>query len=155
MLAGARARALAQGYRIEEINVRDPALSSARLTEILLRRGVRGGGVAPLHSIRERVVLDWAQFSAVAIGYSLQSVPLSRVSRPPFIAGIEQDCPQLGAAAVDPVIGMLHRNEAGPPPKPLTLLLDGTGIPGRPLRPLTAPAPAARSPRPRRAPAPA
>ncbi len=155
MLAGARARALAQGCRIEEINVRDPALSSARLTEILLRRGVRGGGVAPLHSIRERVVLDWAQFSAVAIGYSLQGVPLSRVSHHPFIAGIEQDYPQLGAAAVDPVIGMLHRNEAGPPPKPLTLLLDGTGIPGRPLRPLNAPAPAARSPRPRRAPAPA
>jgi hypothetical protein len=59
-------------------------------------------------------------------------VPLSRVSRPPFIAGIEQDYPQLGAAAVDPVIGMLHRNELGPPPKPLTLLPDGTGIPGPP-----------------------
>jgi LacI family transcriptional regulator len=68
LLAGARARALAQGYRIEEINVRDPALSSARLTEILLRRGVRGVIVAPLQSIHEPVVLDWAQFSAVAIG---------------------------------------------------------------------------------------
>ena len=155
MLAGARARALAQSCRIEEINVHDPALSTRRLTEILLRRGVRGVIVAPLHSIHEPVLLDWAQFSAVAIGYSLQRVPLSRVSRPPFIAGIKQDYPQLGPAAVDPEISMLHRHEPGPPPKPLTLLPDGTGIPGRPLRPLNAPAPDEHWPRPRRAPAPA
>ena len=263
LLAGARERALAQGYRIEEFNVHDPALSTARSTEILLSRGVRGVIVAPLHSIHEPVELDWAQFSAVAIGYSLQGVPISRVSHhhfngltvaarecraagrtrlglvvprrvhekvekrwlaallldqaehpgplvPPLlvdewneaefatwfgrhrpdavlcinasvvqdwlmrlgrpardvalvsldwrardrgIAGIEQDYPQMGAAAVDTVIGMLHRNEQGPPPKPLTLLLDGTWTPGRTLRPLTAPAPAARLPRPRRAPA--
>ena len=56
MLAGARA--LAQSYRIEEINVHDPALSTRRLTEILLRRDVRGVIVAPLYSIHEPVLLD-------------------------------------------------------------------------------------------------
>ena len=265
LLAGARARALAQGYRVEEFNVHDPALSTARSTAILLSRGVRGVIVAPLHSIHEPVELDWAQFSAVAIGYSLRGVPLSRISPhhfngltlaagqcraagrtrlglvlprrvhekvqkrwlaallldqaehpgptvPPLlldewteaefaawfgrhrpdavlcinasvlqdwlrrlgpaahevalvsldwrprdrgVAGIEQDYPHIGATAVDTVIGMLHRNEPGPPPQPLTLLLDGVWTPGRTLRPLTAPAPAAHLPRPRRAPAPA
>ncbi|MEI6465083.1 MAG: helix-turn-helix domain-containing protein, partial [Verrucomicrobiota bacterium] len=35
LLAGARARALAQGYRVEEFNTHAPDLSARRLTEIL------------------------------------------------------------------------------------------------------------------------
>ncbi len=253
LLAGARARAQVQGYRIEEFNVHNPALSSARTTDILRNRGIQGAIVAPLHSIHEPVEFDWAQFSAVAIGYSLQGVPVSRVSHNHFtaltiaarecraagrnriglvvprrvhekvekrwlsallldqeehptdrvpallledwnesefstwftkhrpeallclnvsvvqewlsrlgrparytgivsldrrprdrgVAGIDQDYPQMGAAAVDTVVGMMHRNEQGLPAKPLTLLIDGSWIAGRSLRP-AATSPASR-----------
>ena len=261
LLAGARARAQAQGYRVDEFNVHDPALSPARATAILRSRGIHGAIVAPLHSIHEPVELDWAQFAAVAIGYSLHRVPVSRVAHnhftglavaarecraagrrrlglvllrrvhekvekrwlaawlldqaehpddhlPPLllddwneadfarwyrghrpdallcvnvpdvqawlarlggaardtavvsldrrprdrgVAGIDQDYPQIGAAAVDTVIGMLQRNEQGLPAKPLTLLLDGTWIAGRTLAALSGQPPAPRLPRPRRA----
>ena len=265
LLAGAQARAQAQGFRIDEFNVHDPALSPSRVTEILQSRGIHGAIIAPLHSIDEPVQLDWTRFASVAIGYSLSRVPISRVSHnhfkglalaarecraigrhrlglvlprrvhekverrwlaallvdqaehpadhvPPLlpdepdeaafsswfsrerpdtvlclhapviqtwlnqlgpaargvavvsldrrsrdrgVAGIDQDYPQIGATAVDTVIGMLHRNEHGLPAKPVTLLLDATWIDGASLRPLKAPSPAPRSPRPRPAPAPA
>lgn len=266
LLAGARARAQAQGYRIDEFNVHDPALSPARASEILRSRGIHGAIVAPLHAINEPVELHWDQFSAVAIGYSLNRVPISRVSHHHFtglalaarecraagrqrlglvlprrvhekverrwlaallldqseqpesvrvpalildddnesafarwfrrhrpdtilclqvsllqtwlareghagedvavvsldrrgrdrgVAGIDQDYTQIGAVAVDTVVGMLHRNEQGLPGKPLTLLIDGTWVPGRSLRPPKLTSPERRSPRPRPAPAPA
>jgi len=265
LLVGARERALAQGYRVDEFNVHDPALSPSRVTEILQSRGIHGAIIAPLHSIDEPVQLDWTQFASVAIGYSLSRVPISRVSHnhfkglalatrecravgrrrlglvlprrvhekverrwlaallldqadhtldhvPPLltdepdeatfsawfsrerpdtvfclnapviqtwlnhlrpvargvavvsldrrsrdrgVAGIDQDYPQIGATAVDTVIGMLHRNEHGLPAKPLTLLLDGSWIAGASLRPLKVPSPTARLPRPKHAPAPA
>ncbi len=236
LLGGARTHALAQGYRLEEFNLHDPDLTPTRITKILLSRGTRGLIVAPLHSIHEPIELDWAQFSAVAIGDSLPGVLISRVahnhfsglalsvrecralgrrriglvlprrvhekvekrwlaallldqsehpgervppllledwSEPEFAAwfrehrpdallcinvqivqtwlarlevaagdvlivsldhrardgavmGIDQNYPQMGAVAVDTVIGMIHRNERGLPAKPLKLLLDGT-----------------------------
>lgn len=262
LLRGARDRARSLGYHLEEFNVQDPALSPARLTGILRARDIHGLVVAPLHSIHDTVPLDWSQFAAVAIGYSLQQIPVTRVAhnhfngvttalrhartagfrRPGFllprrvhekvarrwlaaflleqsehaappvpplltddlapaefsawfrhhapdvllcihvplvqswlarlgprgtrvgvisldrrprdrgIAGIDQAYPRLGAAAIDTVVGMLHRNEVGLPATPLTLLLDGTWIDGRSLPPVSAPHPAPRS-TPARAPA--
>lgn len=240
LIGGARQHALAQGYRLEELNVHDPDLTPSRLTDILISRGTRGLIVAPLHSIHEPIELDWAQFSAVAIGDSLHRVSISRIAHnhfsgmglairecravgrrriglvlprrvhekvekrwlaallldqaehpadavPPLllddwiesefatwfrahrpevvlcinvqmiqtwlrrlevtagsvmivsldhrardggVAGIDQNYPQMGAVAVDTLIGMMHRNERGLPAKPLKLLLDGTWIGG-------------------------
>lgn len=84
LFAGARARAQEQGYRLEEINAFEPALSSARLTEILRHRGIQGVVLAPLHSIHDRFELDWSQFATVAIGYSQQGVQVERVSHHHF-----------------------------------------------------------------------
>jgi LacI family transcriptional regulator len=80
LLVGARARALAQGYHIEEFNLHDPTLTSHRTTEILRTRGIQGLLVAPLHSVRDPVALDWSEFSTVGIGLSLSQVPVSRVA---------------------------------------------------------------------------
>ncbi len=247
LLAGARDRAQAQSYRIEEINIHPPSLTTARITDILHSRGIHGAVVAPLHSIHETFRFDWTQFSAVAIGFSFQRLPVNRVAHnhynglssavhacraagrtrlglvvpqrvhekvekrwlaamlvdqaetpgehvPPLVlaegaeeaffdwfhrhrpeallgphpvrlkewlqqigggarttaivsldrrprdrgvAGINQNYPQIGATAVDTVIGMLNRNEQGLPANPATLLIDGTWVPAGSLRPLT------------------
>jgi DNA-binding LacI/PurR family transcriptional regulator len=84
LLQSIKARAHAQGYRTEEFNGHDPALTSNRLSEILQHRGIHGVVVTPLHSITEQVELDWSKFSTVAIGYSLTDVPVSRVSHNHF-----------------------------------------------------------------------
>jgi DNA-binding LacI/PurR family transcriptional regulator len=83
---GARDRALSQGYQIEEINLHNPAFTPRRVTEILHSRGIHGLLIAPLHSVHEFVALDWTEFSAVAVGYSLSHVPVSRVSHNHFTA---------------------------------------------------------------------
>ena len=84
LLAGARARALAQGYHLEEFNLEDPQLTPRRITEILQHRGVQGLLVAPLHSIQDSIELDWSQFCTVAVGYSLNQVPICRVAHNHF-----------------------------------------------------------------------
>lgn len=71
-------------------------------------------------------------------------IGLDRRTRDRAIAGIDQDYEHVGAVAADAVIGMLHRNEQGLPPKPVSLLLDGTWIDGASL-PLLDPPP--QSPR--------
>ena len=80
LFVGARERALAQGYRLEEFNLDRLALSPRRVTEILQNRGIHGLLVAPLHTVHEPVKLDWEQFSTVAIGYSLSQVAVNRVA---------------------------------------------------------------------------
>jgi LacI family transcriptional regulator len=84
LLAGARERALAQGFRVEEFNLHDPSLTPRRCTEILLSRSIQGILVAPLHSVHDTIVLDWPRFCAVAVGFSLQQVALSRVAHNHF-----------------------------------------------------------------------
>lgn len=84
LLDGARDRARAQGYHLEEFNLADPDLTPRRITEILLHRGVHGLLVAPLHSVQDTVELDWSHFCTVAVGFSLQQVPVSRVAHNHF-----------------------------------------------------------------------
>ena len=84
LIAGARARAFAQGYHLEEFNLEDPELTPRRITEILQHRGVQGLLVAPLHSVQDSIDLDWSQFCTVAVGYSLNQVPVSRVAHNHF-----------------------------------------------------------------------
>lgn len=84
LLSGAHARALAQGYHLEEFNLADPELTPRRITEILVHRGVHGLLVAPLHSVQDSVELDWSHFCTVAVGFSLQQVPVSRVAHNHF-----------------------------------------------------------------------
>ena len=272
LLVGARERAGDQGYQIEEFNLEAANLTPRRANEILAHRGIHGLVIAPLHSVRVPIDLDWDRFGAVAVGFSLGGVSICRVAHnhfsglmlavqhcralgyrrpglvlpsrvhekvekrwvaaalldqsehasedgvPPLLlaegdengfaawfqlhhpdvilgvhlddvrrrleqlgaripgdvafvhldrrsfdrgfAGIDQDYARVGRNAVDLVIGMLHRNERGPPPEPPIVLCDGAWVGGRSLPRRSAAnagitAPARPKPRPTRAPAPA
>jgi DNA-binding LacI/PurR family transcriptional regulator len=50
-------------------------------------------------------------------------------------AGMRQPFGELGAAAVDLVVGQIHRNEAGLPKVPVTVMVDGEWIEGASLPP--------------------
>jgi LacI family transcriptional regulator/LacI family repressor for deo operon, udp, cdd, tsx, nupC, and nupG len=50
-------------------------------------------------------------------------------------SGVDENPRQVGAAAVDFVVGMLHRNERGVPDLPHRLLIDGVWIEGETVRP--------------------
>jgi len=98
LFSGATARAAEQGYRLEEFNLADPALTPARITEILCSRGVHGLIVAPLHSVHDSIDIDWSRFCTVAVGYSLSHVAVHRIAHSHF-AGYSlavRHCRELG-----------------------------------------------------------
>ncbi len=252
--AGAQQRAEEIGYKLEHFWLGEPGLSPARASQILRTRSITGLIMAPLPRAGGVLKLDWADFSTVAIGYSLVSPGLHVVSahqyrcirlavqelrgrgygriglvmlvasddrvdnnwlagllieqhgmssgerllpllmtkwderefaawmnearpdaiitklgqvvpvlhamglRPPeglglvYLgdahpgeghSGVDENPQQVGAAAVDFVVGMLHRNERGVPAVPHRLLIDGIWIEGTTVRPRPAGAVAA------------
>jgi len=82
--AGATARAEHLGYRLEEIWITEPGLSARRRSEILLSRGIRGLIVAPMPHPEGSLALEWDQFSAAALGYSLAAPQLHVVMNHQF-----------------------------------------------------------------------
>lgn len=81
LLRGMRGRASALGFALDEIDVDPTKMGRARLTQILLSRGVRGVILAPLvEAVDCRDLLDWAQFSAVATTSLVRSPQLPRVT---------------------------------------------------------------------------
>ena len=78
--AGAKSRALALGYRLEEFSLREPGMSEQRLSTILCTRGIAGLILAPLPDGMSRLNLDWSKFACVAIGFSLQEPQVHRVA---------------------------------------------------------------------------
>ncbi len=251
---GAAARAAELGYRLEEFWLREPGMTPARAGQILRARNITGLVVAPQPEPGMAVELDWADFSAVAIGYSLARPRLHLVCPAQFgaikvamhellargyrrpglvmlrasddrvdqhwqggylvaqqscargdrvaplfleawdearfaawfrrhrpdalitklpevgaalrraarrgarevgvayltlaapggeLAGVHENPAEVGAAAVDYVTGMIHRNERGLPALPRRLLIEGTWVDGRTVR-RAAPASAAR-----------
>lgn len=81
---GAARRADQLGYRLEEFWIAEPGLSAKRATQILLARGIRGLVVAPLPVPRGKLDLDWRQFAAAALGYSLAEPKLHVVMNNQF-----------------------------------------------------------------------
>ncbi len=49
-------------------------------------------------------------------------------------AGMRQNNEQIGIAAVDMLVGQLHRNEFGPPPFQKCMFIEGTWVPGGTVR---------------------
>jgi hypothetical protein len=49
-------------------------------------------------------------------------------------AGMRQNNEQIGIAAVDMLVGQLHRNEFGPPPFQKCMFIEGTWVDGETVR---------------------
>jgi LacI family transcriptional regulator len=77
-LRGARARAAALGWRIDDIPCDDRELKGARLTQILLNRGICGVLIGSLPSNRGELELEWSRFACATWGYSLHFPVLHR-----------------------------------------------------------------------------
>ena len=77
--AGAKARAGELGYALDEFWLNAPAMTPARMTGILLARGIKG---LILHSLPEsggRLDLRWQHFAAVTKGLTVASPLVHRV----------------------------------------------------------------------------
>lgn len=81
---GAVDQAKRLGYSLEEFWIGDPTLSPARISRILLNRGVSGLLVAPQPVPNSSIDLDWTEFSAVTFGYSLAKPQLHMVMNHQF-----------------------------------------------------------------------
>lgn len=77
---GAAHRAWALGYKLEEFWLREPGMTSKRLSGILYNRGIRGVIVGPLTQAGTELNLEWDRFSSVAVGYTLAAPNLHRVT---------------------------------------------------------------------------
>lgn len=72
---GARARAEERGYRLEHFWLAEPGMTGRRMSDILRSRGISGLLLAPQpHACA--LELEWSEFSAVTLGYTLLSPKL-------------------------------------------------------------------------------
>ena len=78
--SGAKKRAEALGYTLEEHWLRRPGLSEKRFCDVLFTRNILGMVIAPLPSGGGTLALDWPRFAAAAIGYSVTSPNIHRAS---------------------------------------------------------------------------
>lgn len=77
-------RAEELGYRISEFWIHEPGLNAKRLSQILINRNVQGLIAAPLPNPLGEVDLEWENFCAVALGYSLHRPKLHVVMNNQF-----------------------------------------------------------------------
>lgn len=77
---GAAEHAQQLGYHLEEFWAKEPKMTSQRLTQILMARGIRGVLVGPLPSSHGHLSLNWSKFAAVALGKSMRYPNLHRVT---------------------------------------------------------------------------
>ncbi len=81
---GASEQANKLGYCLEEFWLREPGLTQKRASQILRARGISGLIIAPQPRAKMRIRLNWEDFSAVAMGYTLAWPPLHIVTNHQF-----------------------------------------------------------------------
>ena len=77
---GAKARAEALGYTLEEWWAARPGMSEQRLSDILYNRNIHGLLVAPLPAGGTTLGMEWPRFAAATIGFSLVDPAIPRAS---------------------------------------------------------------------------
>jgi LacI family transcriptional regulator len=70
------------------------------------------------------LIIDWLKKLGRKVPDDVGFAHLWNPDRSGRFAGLYHDPPAIGSAAVDFLVGMIHRNERGVPPTPQTLLLD-------------------------------
>jgi DNA-binding LacI/PurR family transcriptional regulator len=78
-------------------------------------------------------VLEWLARLKVRVPHDAGFIHLNLPDTSGRLAGIYQNGPDVGAAAADFLVAMLHRNERGIPELPHTILVEGTWIDGKTL----------------------
>jgi LacI family transcriptional regulator len=76
---GAADAAQDHGYYLEEFWVREPGMTSARLSSVLAYRNISGLLLAPMPVAKGHLRLDWDRFSALTFTYTLARPALHRV----------------------------------------------------------------------------
>jgi len=76
---GMEHRASECGFKLERFYLDQKKMTSKRMTKVLATRGISGLIVPPLLHAGGHLNIDWREFSAVAIGYSMLSPNLHRV----------------------------------------------------------------------------
>lgn len=79
-------------------------------------------------------VLDWMDGLGIRVPQDAGLISLDRNSGMPGWAGINQHQPLVGAAAVNLLVGRLHRNDAGLPKAPYCAVIPGTWEDGDTVR---------------------
>lgn len=77
---GARERAAQMGYQLQDFQLGEGSITPARVTQILMARGITGLLLAPPPVQVDEVELEWERFAAVAIGHWLGRPKLHLVS---------------------------------------------------------------------------
>jgi len=77
---GAKERAQARGYNLEEFWLQEPGMTVERLHRILRARNIRGVLLAPQPSANTFLDLRYEELSAVAFGYSMQPAVLDLIT---------------------------------------------------------------------------
>lgn len=88
-------------------------------------------------------VRDWLGQEGLKVPADIALCVASIPWQDKYISGIDEDVPSIGAHAVETVVGMIHRNEHGVPPRPISVLVEGAWRQGRTTRKQVKAAPAA------------
>jgi LacI family transcriptional regulator len=78
-MEGARERAALHGFKVEEIWLKEPGMTPARIDKILATRNIRAVIINRLPAPLRRIKLDWSALSAVVIGASVLWPELHRL----------------------------------------------------------------------------
>jgi LacI family transcriptional regulator, galactose operon repressor len=79
-------------------------------------------------------LLEWLRTSGRSVPQDIGFAHLDCPSLQGDLTGIYQNGPQIGVAAADMLVGLLHRNERGAPLLPSTLLIEGSWVAGTTTR---------------------
>jgi len=77
-IEGAAQRAEELGYKLEEFWLREPGMTSRRMSQILKARGIRGLLIGGLTPVIGHLSLDWPEFACATLGYSVRLPHLHR-----------------------------------------------------------------------------
>lgn len=77
---GAKKRAEDRGYEMEHFWLNEPKMTPNKFSKMLLTRNIQGILLCPQPAPRATLQLDWSQFSAVTLGYTLLYPDLPRIT---------------------------------------------------------------------------